>query len=301
MTYKLLIQYPNRNPQDYEDIGFVDLDNAIKLFNEFNWTKQYILIEKRGGQNLTSPSPVIIFQNDNYTETLTIVGTSEGDYEVIYEKDNKISTDHISENFTKNPSGNSIQDIIIALYQQELEAQYKLQSETSDENIIELGKYNPLRYKYPFLVFIIPIILLIVFIIFSKYDKSLIEVLIYLVAFFSIINSPFILIISQYLSKPKIESVILRQEVNSLQIKYSDHSTIINRDDILQCAFTYCNNGRIPWQEYSNISIILKNKSQHFLTTITFSREDLEKIIEAININIYQFETSFQFLKIKDY
>jgi hypothetical protein len=303
MIYRLLIQYPERNPQDYEDLGMVDLDSAIKLYNKFNWLKQFKQIEKREESNLSSPYPEVVFQNAESNERLSIIGTQKGEYDITYESNNKIGIEHISSNFSNNPSGISVQDLIITLYQQELEAKFQYQNDIATENILRLGKYNPLRYKKPFIGFLFPIVLLVALFLFPKstFNKSMVETLAYAIAFMFILNSPSILIFIQYLSKPKVESVILTLDAKSLQINYVNYTVTIKRTDIVQCSFTYCNKGRTSWEKYANISILLKDKSSHYLTTISFSREELQKIIESINVNTYQFDTSFQFLKTRDY
>ncbi|SDC56826.1 hypothetical protein [Williamwhitmania taraxaci] len=301
MTFRLLIQYSDRNPQDYENCGVVDLDKAITLFEGFDWEKQFKRIELREELNLTSPSPEFHFNNVENTEVLSIIGTHIGEYEVIYEKDSRIGTDHISENVINNPSGSTVQEIIIALYQKELAAQYRFDNDNHAEIEIELGEYNPWRYKRPLLTFLMPLLILLGLFVFTTLERDFIEILTYVVVLFALFNTPFIPIIAQYLSKPKVKSVTLRTGTKTLQINYLDRSILIKRSDILQCAFSYCDNGKQPWSSYANVSFILKDASQHFLTTVSFSRQELKTIIEEINVNIYRFETSFPFLKTKDY
>ena len=276
------------------------LDNAITFFNEFDWRKEFEEIEKREEKNLTSSYPAFVLQNTDINERLSIIGTQRDEYEIIYEKNGKIGFEYISEDITKNPNGNSVQDIIIALFEQELEGKDEFQEEEIRKEI-EIGKYNPLRYLSPILAFFFPIILFTILYLLADDKKELFDVLFYVFGFLTLLNSPFIIILLQYLSKPKVKSIILQNDTKSLQINYLDSNLLIKKKDIHQISYTYCDNGRIPWNSYASISIILKNKEQHYLTTITFTREELEFILEMISMHTYRFETSFQLLRTKDY
>jgi len=301
MTYNLFIQHSNRNPEDYENLGIVNINNAIKHFNDFDWKKEFKEIEKREEQSLTSAYPEFLLVNTETNERLSILGTYIEEYEVTYEKEGKIGSEHISENITRNPTGNSVQDIIIALFQQELNAKYDYQGCEKKENIVNLGKYNPFRYKFPYIIFSVPVLLFISLLLFSKTNEETTKYVGYIVLLYSVFNFPFILILTQYLSKPRVESATIDKNAKSLQINYFNNSIKIERANILLCTFSFCKNTNVPWQNYAGVSITLKTKEQHFLTTVSFSIEQLETIIETLNINTYKFDSALPFLKTKDY
>jgi hypothetical protein len=309
MNIELLIQYPDRDPQDYDNFGTVDLDKAISIFEKFDWKKQFSKIITREELNLTSSIPEIILKDSEKQEYLSITWVKKGEFDVKYIKDGRTGLDHISEDFLNNPSGVSVKDIIIDFYENQLEIKIQLEAEDDEEtevdktsNEIELGKYDIWRYKLPILAFLTPILLIVYFLLISKIEQDLIKAACSICGIYAIMNLPFILIFLQYRSKPRINSVILDLKNKTLQINYDGNTIKIERKDIHQCAFTYCDYGsRISWKYYSNISLILKDKTQHFLTTLSFSKEELEKIFKIINVNSYKFETSFQFLVTKDY
>ncbi|NVO11577.1 MAG: hypothetical protein HXX16_16560 [Bacteroidales bacterium] len=309
MNIELLIQYPDRDPQDYDNCGIVDLDKAISIFEKFDREKHFSKIKTREESNLTSCIPEIILQDAEKQEFLSITWVKRGEYDVKYIKDGRTGLDHVSVDFLNNPSGVSVQDIIIDFYENQLEIKIQLEPEEDEEieveetlDEIELGKYDIWRYSFPILAFFTPIFLIVCFLLTPEFEQDLIKVICSICGFYAIINSPFILVFSQYRSKPKVNSVILDLKNKTIQINYDENTIKIERKDIHQCAFTYCNNrSKISWQEYSNISLILKDKTQHFLTTLSFSKEELEKIFKIINVNSYKFETSFQFLVTKDY
>ena len=116
MNRKLLIQYPENNPFDFVDKGIIDLDNAINEFNSFDWELQYMKIEKRTVQRLTSANPSIIFQNIERNESLQISGDTKGNFSICHQLDDKSGSDFISEDITKNKDDIEVIDYIIAFY-----------------------------------------------------------------------------------------------------------------------------------------------------------------------------------------
>ncbi len=297
MQYKLLIQYPNKNPLDFVDNGIVNLENAIIAFNNFDWKKQFKIISKRDGQKLTSSRPSVIFDNTEKVEALFIECTNEGDFLIKYQFENKSGIDFVSEDITKNPSGNAVQDYIIALFQNELEAKFEFENTTPVAETIEFGKYNPKKYLAHLWVFLMPFAILII------HPKTNFDNgdFFYLMGMFSAIIAisyfPFFAILIQYLSKPKLLSALIIPDTSSLQIRYADKQVLIEKSDILQCTHTFCTNHNLPWSSVGNIVITLKDKSQHFLTTLTFSEENLRLLIQLLQINYYHFDTAFPFIK----
>ena len=105
----------------------MDLDNAIKYYNEFDWKKEFEEIEKREKQNLTPSYLEFLLRNTKTNEKLSITGTYIDEYEVTYEKEGKTGSEHILENTTRNSTKNSVQNIIIALFQHEVDTRYEYQ------------------------------------------------------------------------------------------------------------------------------------------------------------------------------
>jgi hypothetical protein len=309
MLSKLLIQYSDKNLYDYADKGLVNMDAAIKEFNDFDWDKEYKKINKRDAQKLTSTTPGIILQNDEKHEELSIYGRDSGDFDVYYKLDDRIAEDVVYADMTRNQEGLEITDFIIAFFQNELDTKFIFNSfpkkEQYDahpiEDIIEIGKYNPIKHLIHFWVLIL-FAALFIFLPSANPNDSGAYIFWLLPLIILILYIPFFAIYIQYLSKPKLLSASLEPKTGKLTLRYTDKIVQIEKTDIIQCVYTYCTNyRRVPWYKMGNIVLTLKNKSQYYLTTLTFKGEELKLLAKKLNVHYFQFDTSLPFINRKMY
>ena len=288
MNCKLLIQYPENNPFDYVDKGIVDLDNAINEFNNFDWYLQYKKIEKRKVQRLTSANPSIIFQNTERDESLEINGDTKGKFSICHQLDDKSGSDYISEDITKNKD--DVEDI-----------------ELTSDNVspiknIEIGNHNPKRLITANLWFLLlPFLLILLLIVLGEMFSLLfiIQIISFCYALLLLTYSPFIAVFLQYIFKVRINSATIDTDKRVLILNYPDYNVKITKSEILQCVYTSTSkkHKKNICSSLSNLIITLKDKQQYFLTTLTFTEEELYLLLDSMNVNYYKNDVYLPFVK----
>jgi hypothetical protein len=315
MQYKLLAQLPENNPNDYTEMGTVDVDKAIEAVTKYDWEKQYHKIKNREEQCLTSALPKLIIQNGEQNESLAISKDTDYDFYIEYSLNNRKWSESFSGDFNKNNSGLDEINFIVAFFEHKLERYFldqAIEQDYTEEQLDELfndgksksnedlllGNYRLskiLRKNMWFLI--IPLLFL------SIMAFSTINILISLAivglfyALMLISYSPYFFTLIQYIRFPKIVDATISKDGTFLDINYSDRTSRIYRSDILQCVYTY--NSEKSSSVFSNVVITLKDKRQFFLTSITFTSEELNIILNRLNINIYKFDFLYPFVRAK--
>lgn len=289
MKVKYLIQYPDRNSSDYEDMGFVDMDEAISAYNDFPWGEQMKIAEEREAKNLSTSLTHIIFKNVEKDESMIIYGTETDNAEIYFQVGKKYSTTLIDGDITKKPERIDVVDYIIAFFQNNLELEFT-NEEYEEEEITELGHSTLKMYLLKrFWILLLPILFFIIMI-GINYNPIQISVIWFFIAiygFFFILYLPFVITYIQYLIKSKIKSASFNSDYSNILLDNKNQKTIIKRTEILQIVHTYCSNGNFPGYLLSNISITLKDKRQFFLTTLAFSDDELSFILRKLNVHHY--------------
>ena len=294
MNYLIKIQYADKNPMDFETIENVDLNKAIKTFEEFDWIKQFRIIENRQFYNLKSSTPSILISKENEIELISIQGYEKREFIINYQKDSKYETYKVSKNFIENLQANSVQDYIISFFNNELEAKVEFDIEESNEEVITIGKFNPKRHFTFLLYFLIPIAVLLMKINENSNSEVSINFLLYSTLFFALILSPNIFLLIHYLSKPKLLKVEYSNKTNLFTLFYVSGKKEIKKGDIKQCTYSYTTKAKLPWSRFANIVITLKNKKHLVLTSLTFEEEDFRIFLQLLQFNYYYFDTPFQ-------
>ncbi|MCT4663657.1 MAG: hypothetical protein N4A45_00320 [Flavobacteriales bacterium] len=293
MKGNVQIQYADRNKLDFEDYGIVSLEKIINIFNEFNWGQQYEIMNQRSLKKLTSSIPTFIISKEKDIESLFIYGIKEGCFEIIYQKKDKIGTAIITNDVTLN-KGFSPHDYIVDFFKGNLKATIKLEDQPILQDEIELGNYSLKKY----LIYLVILLFPLGIVLFSQGNfensSAIIRILIYGTLGTIILLIPFFVILFQYFSKPKLLKSKYSFTDKTLVLYYSKKEKIIETKNIEQCVFVYSTNHRLPWSSCSNVVITLKNKEQHFLTSLTFSHRELSSLLELLNVNYFYFDKPIQ-------
>ena len=299
MNCKLLIQYPENNPFDFVYKGIIDLDNAISEFNSFDWELQYKKIDKRTVQSLTSANPSITILNTDRNESLEIISDRKGNFSIYHQLDDKSGSDFISEDVTKNKEDVEVIDYIIAFYNNELDIELTPDDDTLLKNI-EIGNHNPKRLITSNLwLLLIPFPVILLLIVLGKMINLLflIQIISFFYASLLLIYSQFIVVFLQYLFKPRINSATINTDKSVLTLNYPDYNVKITKFEILQCVYTHTSNVRNTCNSLSNLIITLKDKQQYFLTTLTFTQQELYLLLVSMYVNYYKNDVFLPFIK----
>lgn len=312
MSFILKFQYADKNPDELVTIGEVSLDEAINQFYEFDWKGQREINEKRESANLSSSiAAYILFNKSNENEFLSIYEANTDEYTIYYQNGSKIGEDLISNDLTKNPNGNSIEDILGAFFDGNLYAEKNIgsESEIETDSIISLedniGQFN-LKRNLPTLWWLaVPIVLIIISMGFGDLNLNKEKFVLWLVFCYSVIiliHIPYLIILLHYLSKPMVLSLKYSKETNSLTLFFKTGLVTINKNEISQLVFTEPKNSGRSYTRLGslrNIVITLKSGQQYFLTNLTFSNDEFYFILEALKVHYYHLEKMYPVLVTK--
>ena len=82
-----------------------------------------------------------------------------------------------------------------------------------------------------------------------------------------------------------------------LTLNYPDYNVKITKFEILQCVYTHTSNVRNTCNSLSNLIITLKDKQQYFLTTLTFTQQELYLLLVSMYVNYYKNDVFLPFIK----
>lgn len=210
MKVNFLIQYPDRNPSEFVDMGFVDLDGAIHAYNDFPWDVQCKIAQERCANNLSASRTHLIFKNADKDESMIIYGSGNDNAEIWFQVGNKYSKSILNGDMTKNTESIDVVDYIIAFFENNLELEFT-HEEYDEEEITELGHSNLKMYLIKrSWVLLLPILLVIIMngMYYNPNQISILWVFVLLYGFYFILLLPFIIIYLQYLVKSRIKSIM---------------------------------------------------------------------------------------------
>ena len=301
---RLQIQLPEKDLQDYVDYGFVELSEAKEVLSDFDWKKHYDIITKRNEEGIESSNIELFFTNSNEGKKLWIQVFDIGEFSVTFYDGKKQKDYDVYDSYGDDNEESNLVKIVSDFYLQKLVAT----DETIDteQNVSEslskntIGKYNPWKHYYPLLVFFAPIFFLL-FMLNKGMDEGATETLIIFSTIIIIYNSPFLFIFIQYLNKPKVQSVTLVRDETAIIVKYKNKQRKVHKSEIQELVFVHCAGSKMSWSALANISFMKKGGEVFYLTSLSFSKEELELIIKHLKINKREFKTYFQFVKSKQY
>lgn len=309
MSFILKFQYADKNPDELETIGEVSLDEAINHFYEFDWKGQREINEERESANLSSSLTTYFLFNKNYeNEFLSIYEANTDEYTIYYQNGSKVGEDFISNDLTKNPNGNTIEDILGAFFDGSLYTEKNIETESGRETDSKInledniGQFN-LKRNLPTLWWLaVPIVLVIITMVFGDVNLNREKFVLWLVFCYSaiiLIHIPYLIILLQYLSKPHVLSLKYTRETNSLTLFFQTSLVTINKNEILQVVFTEPKRAEKMYTKLSsfkNMVLSLKNGQQYFLTNLTFSEDEFYFILEALKVHYYHLEKMYPVL-----
>lgn len=317
MQYKLLAQLHENNPNNFTEISQVDAENAVELISNYDWKKEYHKIKHRESRNLTSSVPKLIIQNIDKNESLDIIKDTNDNFIVEYSLGDRKWSEYFSGDFNQNNSGLDEINFIVAFFDHKLEryfidkeSEQDYPNDESDENndiptIIPnedllMGKNILSRLLKRNMWFVIAPILFLSLMAFSSINILFpLEIVGAFYAILLIIFSSYIFTLLQYMRFPRIKDAVVSKDGSFLDINYADRTSKIYRTDILQCVYTYNSDFQKASSIFQNIVITLNDKRQFYLTTLTFTPEELSIILNRLNINIYKFDSQFPFVQSK--
>lgn len=317
MQYKLLAQLPENNPNDHTEVSTVDAESAVELISNYDWKKEYQKIKHRESRNITSSVPKLIIQNVEATESLSIRKDTDDNFIVEYSLGDQNWSEYFSCDFNQNNSGLDEINFIVAFFDHKLERYFTDQVTEQDYSVMELdensdipaiiakedllmGKYILPRLLIRNMWFVLAPILFLSIMAFSSI--SILATLAFVGALYTILLTTFftyLLTLLQYIRFPRIKNAVVSKDGSFLDINYADRTSRIYRTDILQCVYTYNSDFQKASSIFQNIVITLNDKRQFYLTTLTFTHEELSIILNRLNINIYKFDSHFPFVRTK--
>lgn len=299
MCVNLLIQYCDKNPDTFDDLGEVSLNQALDAFNTFDWDSQKRKIELRKSLHLSSSSPTIALKKEKTNESLYIACYEKNVYMVWYQKDKLVNTDLIHEDQIYDNS-NRTRELIEMFFQGSLNADEEMFVDPESLVQKEIGRFSIKKYASYLWFLLLP--LAIVFISSTTHSDGylLIEILLLSLALLSVAFGPFLYLLYSYQAKPRVNSIVLLPEEHAILVKYTDRNLKVAKNQVSQCVFSFSKEGNAPWQSFANVVLTLSDKSQLFFTSLSFSKEELRRIIEVLDVNHYSF-SGFQTLKTKQY
>jgi hypothetical protein len=292
MSYRLLLQLPDNHPSDLIDKGVIDLFQAIEAFENFEWQTKYNLVKSRKRSHLTSPLPEMIIENNERNVSLHIVYYGEDKFCVTYKSDNLVGYNIINDNNEENED-ETVKEYIVAFFENNIAekidlAENEIEEET-ENYYMDFGKYNPLKQiRYPGFTILLTILIIILPVIYNSTDSALIMFVLTLgIGFPFVIFLPFFVIFLHYIYKPIIISARIDQNKKGLTITYQNEKVHIEKNNILLCEYVHTKNQKYMWSNFENLVFIMKDKTRHVFTTLTFSTDELNRIIDLLDINYY--------------
>lgn len=274
---------------EIEELGTVDLDQAILIFQEFPFEAQ--LQEAKELEALGCPPTVTFLSSDG--KELSIWTVNDEGFSLFYDNGTQISNFYISNNIEKNPDGLLVEEFIELFFNGTIEHELKLadKDEYDVEPLLEAYENNNsapiVTFQYKGMENIKPYIFTLVYlvgaiIIFILDAQSNFKMGWGFHAIISLFWLPGTYLQYTYWQKNKGATVTINKETKTL--KYlSDYENIqFKRTDIKYCKVVECTSIKAPWSGYSYILFKLNNGKQVVITNFITNHSNIINTLKPL-------------------
>jgi hypothetical protein len=301
MEIKCTIQKFDFFEDQFADKGNVDLDTAVQLFQDFEFTEQ---LKEAKKLETESCLPTIIFES-NDGKKLTISAYDENGFSLYYENIKKEAEFFISNNFEENPSGILVEEFIEMFFEQTIEDELVLEnkkkivvkekvevSKSKNTNSVtysfnDKGKLRYFLWSSPWVIFSI------LFVYFNMTSEFKIEW--YYLFFLCLFWVPALIVHISYWFKNKNVRVIIDRNEKTLTYEKNGKIIKFNRSDIKLCELNHSSYSRSTMTDYSYLWFILNDKQKIVITNFV---TEPENIINALNLKYTSEKRTAPFLPI---
>lgn len=297
MTVNCKIQRAHFFPDQYEDLGLVSLEQAIRVFNEFPWEEEMEIIRNR---DVSSTKPCIRFETGN-DSALNIRLVSSDRFDIEYCEGNHFGNTFVSRVFGKDHHGYQVEDFIALFFDDEMSQILRLDyadpafaPKASSGNAVYYS-IRPIRYDQ--LLWIFPLFLhglffWVTLLLFKQEAFPLEGIallgLIQMVLMFLWI--PGLAILFTYWKHSRYMKVGILPASKAAVVQEPGRITRFLREDIAQCLIARPIKSRNHYVGFSHIRFILKDGKR---ITITSFLEDPYTIADLLQLH-YEERTFFQ-------
>lgn len=301
MKIKCIIQKFDFFEDQFEDKGNVNLDTAIQLFQDFEFTEQ---LKEAKKLETESCLPTIIFESNN-RKKLTISAYDENGFSLHYENIEKEAEFFISNNFEENPSGILAEEFIEMFFEQTIENELVLENkkkivEDEKKEINKSKNTNSVTYsfndkgKLRYFLWSTPwVIFSILFVYFNLTSNLKIEW--YYLIILCLFWIPALIVHISYWFKNKNVRVIIDRNEKTLTYEKNGEIIKFNRSDIKRCELNHSSFSRSTMIDYSYLWFILNDKRKVVITNFV---TEPENIINALNLKYTSEKRTVPFLPI---
>jgi hypothetical protein len=290
MTFTYSVQWAQNRPDEVQTKGEVTLETAIDYFQQFPWTEQAEIVVQRTNDSITSTPPTLIFTNAK-NEHLAIYPANGNGFHVSYETATHFSDIYISNDFTKNPEGNTV-EALIEYFFNDCIASTLILSEKPTENFEEMPFKSYLfnsqstkktKYLWPLVLSIGLLVVFLYFLVdYSVYHGTIIGNGFYLLATPFIISLPTIFLYIHYFLADKYKTLEINTRSEQIIITDRKKTVHIHRKDIQECTVIFVANRRLFWSDFQYLRIKINDTTSFIITCLI---ADPEEIIGLLKVN----------------
>jgi hypothetical protein len=294
MTFTCRIQWADHHPDEAEFKGEVTLETAIDLFRRFPWEKQLEIAGKRADDNLTSTPPTLIF-NHAENEKLAIFALEQEGFYVSYETLTHFAEVYVSHDFTKNPAGFTVEEMIEHFFENKirtiLNSAEKTEKPAESHCSFDIRSTKKIKFLWPVIISAGLTVLFLYFIIdLSVSHDKLIKESLYILLCPWVISLPSIFLYSLYYFTDKGKKIELNTETKQLTITDKSQYISISKNDIQECTVVANSNGRAFWSNFQYLRIKISETQAFIITSLIV---DPDEIVELLQVNYKKDEVFF--------
>lgn len=283
MTYTCSIQKVDFFIDQFEEIGQVNLEQAIDIFQNFPFLDQFREARER---DLSSCLPTILFDSPN-GEIFKIWAEDDSGFFLHYDNGRQVSDFYLSNDFERNPEGLAVEEFIDLFFNNTIEDELNLVEKVVEEENDELAdsfdrisSSNVVTFSFDhnqkFKLYLWTIPWLAIALIFLKFDAGRnFEYGWSLHLFFSIFWLPSSIVHLSYWFKNNGAVVSIDTKSKTLSYKKGGQLIKFNREDIINCEINEARSSKAPWNSYSYIWFVLKDKRQVVISNFITQPENI--------------------------
>jgi hypothetical protein len=281
LKIRYLIQKSDYFIDEFKEIGFVDLEQAINSFKEFPFEEELIETKRKEIANRFSK---IIFQSDNSKKVTIWIENNEGFF-FCYENGKQFSQFFISNNFVENKEGLTVEYFLNIFFSGNIEEKLNLKNikpiQKIEKRVITFS-FNDSTKIYTLYNSIPWFIGSIIFLIYDYQNKS--GMMIYAHLILSLFWLPSLYLFLSYWRINKNATVKIDTFENVLSYQKDGKRTTFNRNEIDKCLINEeeSTSSRSNTKKFSYLHIILLNKEEIIITNFI---TEPHNIVNLLNLN----------------
>ncbi len=280
--YKCYLQHVESLPDVEEEVGEVNLEQAIQAFNDYPWEEQ---LEKADKRAMTSTLPTISFKSDE-NRILGIWTKNNEHFELHYENETHYSDFSISYDLTINQEGFSVEDFIVLFFEDKVETYLTLKKKKERQERRKANFILRLETKHQG-KFFIPILVWLLVDSVAFYATEFNELLFPNIMVLLLWLIPTLLYVNYWIIN---KDTVVEVKGKNANIKFSNGqvSLLFTRMDVASSKLVVTRSFLAPWSLMSYLRITLKGGEVVFLTSLL---GEIEAMLNGLDIH-YQHERS---------